>query len=58
MAINHNRKLLKNNKGATLIEYGLLAALFAVIVIAAYTYLGEEVDRIFNELADTVEVSE
>ena len=30
-------KLIKNNKGATAIEYGLIAALIAVAAIAAMT---------------------
>jgi pilus assembly protein Flp/PilA len=33
-------KLLKNNKGATAIEYGLIAALIAVAAIGAMTNIG------------------
>ena len=33
-------KLLKNEKGATAIEYGLIAALIAVAAIGAMTSIG------------------
>ena len=35
-------KLIKNNKGATAIEYGLIAALIAVAAIAAMSGLGNQ----------------
>ncbi|MET0361970.1 MAG: Flp family type IVb pilin, partial [Sphingobium sp.] len=34
------RKMLKNDKGATAIEYGLIAALIAVAAIGAMSTLG------------------
>jgi pilus assembly protein Flp/PilA len=37
------RKLLKNEKGATAIEYGLIAALIAVAAIAATKGVGTAV---------------
>ena len=44
------RKLLKNNKGATAIEYGLIAALIAVAAIAAMQGLGGELTETFNSV--------
>jgi pilus assembly protein Flp/PilA len=44
-------KLIKNNKGATAIEYGLIAALIAVAAIAAMTNIGSELGTTFNEVA-------
>jgi pilus assembly protein Flp/PilA len=41
-------KLFKNVKGATAIEYGLIAALVAVAAISAMTYLGTSVKGTFN----------
>jgi pilus assembly protein Flp/PilA len=35
------RSFLKNSKGATAIEYGLIAALVAVAIITALTTLGK-----------------
>jgi pilus assembly protein Flp/PilA len=41
-------KLLKDSKGATAIEYGLIAALIAVAAIAALTSVGTELKTTFN----------
>ncbi len=35
-------KILKNSKGQTLVEYGLLLILIAVVVIAAVTVVGQK----------------
>jgi pilus assembly protein Flp/PilA len=45
------RKLLKNDKGATAIEYGLIAALIAVAAVAAMGTLGNTVSNTFNNAA-------
>lgn len=45
------RKLLKNDKGATAIEYGLIAALVAVAAIGALQALGDSVSGTFNKAA-------
>jgi len=42
------RKLLRNNKAATAIEYGLIAALIAVAAIAAMQGLGTSLKTTFN----------
>jgi pilus assembly protein Flp/PilA len=42
------RKLLGDNKGATAIEYGLIAALIAVAMIAAVRSVGTKVGGTFN----------
>ena len=44
-------KLIKNNKGATAIEYGLIAALIAVAAIAAMSNIGTQLGSTFNEVA-------
>jgi pilus assembly protein Flp/PilA len=44
------RKLMLNNKGATAIEYGLIAALIAVAAITAMTSLGKTVGNTFNKV--------
>jgi pilus assembly protein Flp/PilA len=46
------RKLLKNNKGATAIEYGLIAALIAVAAIAAMQNIGSALGTTFNNVGD------
>ncbi|PAV69929.1 hypothetical protein WR25_02743 [Diploscapter pachys] len=42
------RKFIKNSKGATAIEYGLIAALIAVAAIAAMKGLGTKLTTTFN----------
>lgn len=46
------RKMLKNTKGATAIEYGLIAALIAVAAITAMSSLGKELGNTFNGVSD------
>lgn len=45
------RKMLKNNKGATAIEYGLIAALIAVAAITAMQSLGNNLSKTFNNVS-------
>src|SRR3546814_16228568 len=42
------RKMFKNEKGATAIEYGLIAALIAVAAIAALGAVGDELNTTFE----------
>ena len=44
------RKFVKNNKGATAIEYGLIAALIAVAAVAAMGTLGNKISQTFNNV--------
>lgn len=44
------RKMLKDSKGATAIEYGLIAALIAVAAITAMQSLGNELDDTFGNV--------
>ena len=45
------RKMFKDNKGATAIEYGLIAALIAVAAITAMSTLGKNLTNTFNGVA-------
>jgi pilus assembly protein Flp/PilA len=45
-------KLLKNEDGATAIEYGLIAALVAVAAVGAMTTLGTGLSGIFTKVAN------
>ena len=47
-------KLIKNNKGATAIEYGLIAALIAVAAITAMSNLGSSLNTTFNTVASNM----
>ena len=44
-------KLLRDEQGATAIEYGLIAALIAVAAITAMSSLGDQLDTTFNEVS-------
>lgn len=46
------RKMLKNEKGATAIEYGLIAALIAVAAIGAMSSLGTKLGGTFNNVSN------
>jgi pilus assembly protein Flp/PilA len=47
-------RFLKNESGATAIEYGLIAALIAVVVIGAVTAVGNNLSGKFNNIANSV----
>lgn len=49
------RNFIKNNKAATAIEYGLIAALIAVAAIAAMQGLGTQLTRTFNNVTSGME---
>ena len=44
-------KLIKNKKGATAIEYGLIAALIAVAAIGAMQGIGTKLSTTFNNVS-------
>lgn len=43
---------LKKQKGQGMVEYGLIIALVAVVVIVALTLLGGNIRNIFNQIAN------
>ena len=44
-------KLIRDENGATAIEYGLIAALIAVVIIAAVKLVGTNLSTTFNSVA-------
>jgi len=48
------RKLLRDEAGPTAIEYGLIAALIAVVTIAGLTTLGTTLNTTYNNIATKV----
>ena len=48
------KKLVASRKGATAIEYGLIAALVAVVTIAGLTTLGTNLNTKYNNIATSV----
>ena len=51
------RKLMKNEKGATAIEYGLIAALIAVAAIGAMGALGDSISGTFTSVSSSLDGS-
>ena len=49
------RRFIKNNKGATAIEYGLIAALIAVAAITAMTSIGSKLGSTFNNVSSNLD---
>ncbi len=47
-------RFLKDEKGATMIEYGLIAALVAVAAIAILTTVGNSLVALFTEVNDAL----
>jgi pilus assembly protein Flp/PilA len=48
------RHFIKDQSGVTAIEYGLIAALVAVVIIGAVTALGTSVQSTFNTVANVL----
>ncbi|GAA3707304.1 hypothetical protein GCM10022399_25060 [Terrabacter ginsenosidimutans] len=46
--------LLNKERGATAVEYGLMVALIAVVIIAAVTLLGQNLSTTFDNVATSV----
>jgi pilus assembly protein Flp/PilA len=42
---------LRSDRGATAVEYGLMVALIAVVIIVAVTLLGTNLSALFNTVA-------
>lgn len=47
-------KLIRNERGATAIEYGLIAALIAVAAITAMTSIGSKLGSTFNNVSSNI----
>lgn len=47
-------RFLKDESGATAIEYGLIVALIAVVIIAAVTAIGGQLNTAFMSVNDSL----
>ena len=47
-------KMLRNESGATAIEYGLIAALISIVCIGAFSRLGTNLQDRFDNVADAI----
>lgn len=47
-------KLIKDERGATAIEYGLIAGLIAVVIITSVGLIGTDLRDVFENIANTL----
>jgi pilus assembly protein Flp/PilA len=45
---------LRNDRGATAVEYGLMVALIAIVIIVAVALLGTNLNTLFQKVAVSV----
>ena len=55
--MNTVARFMTDESGATAIEYGLIAALIAVGIIAAATTLGGSLSGLFNKISTKLDVT-
>jgi pilus assembly protein Flp/PilA len=48
--MNAIQKFIRDEQGVTAIEYGLIAALIAVVIIAAVKLIGTQLDITFDKI--------
>ena len=49
------KRFIKNEDGATAIEYGLLAALISVVLITAAGLVGTSLQNIFTQISEALD---
>ena len=52
--LNLVKKFVREEEGATMVEYGLMVALIAVVCLVAVTALGVNVAAVFTSIAASV----
>jgi len=53
----YQSRFIQDEKGASMVEYALLVALIAVVVIAAALFLGNAISGKFSEVGATLEAT-
>jgi pilus assembly protein Flp/PilA len=48
------KPLSRDDRGVTSVEYGLMVALIAVVIIAAVTLLGTNLSALYNQIAGAI----
>jgi pilus assembly protein Flp/PilA len=55
--INQTRKFLRDEEGVTMIEYGLIAALIALAVVATVVTIGTNLNLLFEKVKNCLTVN-
>ena len=53
----YQSRFIQDEEGASMVEYALLVALIAVVVIAGALFLGNEISGKFSEVGDTLQAT-
>ena len=48
---------IRSERGATAVEYGIMVALIAAVIIVAVIFLGRQTSRTFSCTADSIQTS-
>ena len=56
-ALNCLKSFIKKDDGVTAIEYGLIAALISVTIIAAVSLVGTELTNTFNAISTAIQTA-
>lgn len=49
------QQFLRDEEGVTAIEYALIAALIAIVIIGAVTFVGTQVEATFDKVGTTLQ---
>ncbi len=52
--MNNMKSFMQDEEGVTAIEYGLIAALIAVVIIGAVTLVGTDLRAMFTKISDAL----
>ncbi len=52
--LSATRRFVRDEEGASLVEYGLLLALIAVVCLVAVSTLGKSISTMLNSLAGSI----
>jgi len=55
--VNHVMNFVNDEEGATALEYGLLAALIAAVIIATVDALGDTLNLVFSDVDTKIKAS-
>jgi len=55
MLMESLRSFIKREDGASAIEYALIAGLIGIVIVGGATFLGEEINSIFNRIGEALE---
>jgi len=48
--MNSIKRFVREEEGVTMVEYGLIAALIAVVCVAAINVIGTQLDKVFDKI--------